>query len=613
MSNKEQDELMKKLSEALSHDGEEVTVNSQEGADGMQVLNINKRPAGDPTWYTAEDGSMVVDWKEKFDRQQNGQHPPFQFGEKVLISGFVESDPDGAYKLHVDADGRLADNFYIATVPREDPLKDLVGMPLEAIVDVVDERESKWQISNIQNYDARLVEVTSKPVINPTQDQIEALEKSKRVVVKGKFLGFDESPQDRFLQSLGLPKGSSISGSTSAANMAKLTISLPNGDTVEKTVYNPPKGYYENSTSGIVETEDGQRINVRMPTGRINFTGGVLECLTVGKSSGSDRKNPEVGDYVRIGAFVTSKEDLAAHSNDPCLLDEPSEARMEKYSRLRSNIKDKLRKLGRDVSKSNARIRKKKLKRARNLIGDLRASELTSDELSKIRRFTSRIPESERSVQTPVEGHNRDGRRHFFAEYIDNAYETRLEGMTKSEFIDFAHSAVTGQRKQTGRHADTSYLFALAQDFGIDKGTRENLITNCIETRLGRIRGKPYEHDRDFDDKYNVEQGLKYLAHVGTESSANKVFDYLRSFVDEGDYHEKGWRDKDRSQLPETFVFPAVEAISSHIEEMPREVVRSQMPYLQQVASYLSEFADEPVTLGVLNRTIDYFNELDSE
>ncbi|MBL7051432.1 hypothetical protein ISS04_04730, partial [Candidatus Woesearchaeota archaeon] len=323
MEENKPEDLIKKINEALSHDGEDVSFKSKQ-AENMQFISINRRPSGEPVWYTAEDGSTVVDWKEKFDRQENGKHPPFGFGDKVYVSGLVEYDSDGLYKFHVDADGRIADNFYIATVSSPDPLEDHVGMPLEAIVDVIDERKSEWQISNIQNYDARLVEVVSKPFVNPTENEIEDLDVGKRVVIKGRFSSFGESGEDRFLSRLGYPKGSRIAGLSASGREATLTIDLPDCSKVEKTVHYPPEDYHDNSTFGIVETDDGRNIRINMPTGRVSFSGGVLECLTKGSTSANQRKSPEHGDYVRIGAFVNKNKGLSVHWCDPCVLDKPS-------------------------------------------------------------------------------------------------------------------------------------------------------------------------------------------------------------------------------------------------------------------------------------------------
>jgi len=538
--------------------------------------------------------------------KKRGVHPPFKFGDKILVSGFVENDPDGLYKVHVDADGRLADNFYLATVPQLDLLQEYSGMPLEVIVDIIDERKSKWQISNIQNYDAKLVEIVSKPLINPTREQIADLEMGKRVVVKGRFVKFGESGKDRFLKSLGYPEGTRIAGECSTRREAKLTLALPDGKEVERTVYYPPRDYNDNSTLGIVEAEEGRRIGIDMPTGRVSFSGGVLECLTKGSSNANKRKSPEEGDYVRIGAFVNRRGGLSVHGCEPCVLDKPSEKRQRAYSELREKV-------GGNIEEIETLIGQGRYSDVRELIGHTRTLELTSEELEKTRDVTQSMFESERPVQSLIRDSNREGRRDSYVEYIDRAYEVYLESMTRDEFIEFSRTAVTGDRKQTGKHCDTSYLFFLSDLFGMDTETRESLITDCIKTRLGKIRGKPYNHDRDWDDKYNIDQGLSYLAGVGTESSANRLFSYLRSFVKQGDFYELGWREQDRNQRPEAFLFPVIQAISCHITEIPKDIVERELPYLRHLSEYLRVHADEPVTLDVLNRTIDYVEKNLSE
>jgi hypothetical protein len=603
MNDQNPNDLIKRLNEALQHEGEEVSADvNTEG--NMTLINIRRKPSGEATWYTAEDGSMIYEWKDKFPRQERGMNPPFQFGDKLRLSGFVETDSNALYKIHIDADGRVADNFFLASVPQPDPLKEFLGMPLEVIVEVVDERKSEGRLSNVYNYDARFVEIASRPLINPNQEDLENVTPGKRVVVKGKFLGFGDSGERSFLRNLGYPDGSRIAG-VETGRITKLSITLPDGKTEEKMVEYTPNDYLEESTYGVIETDEGRKIRVRMPTGMVTFSGGVLECLTGGTSNRRDRKLPEKGDYVTIGAFVSRFKELGVHWCDPCLLNKPSQAREQRYNDLRATIETQIGRIGKSISEGIYAD-------SRKFIGDARALELTRSELESVSALTQSLPESERPVQSPKDEYNPEGRRHFYAEAIDDAYETRLESMTLKEFIDFTKSAISGDKKQIGKHADTSYLFAIAQDFGVDQITREEIAVACLEARLGRIRGKPYNHDTDWDDKYNIDQALKYLAAVGNESSTNRLFSYLKNFVEGGDFHEAGWRDK-RGQRPEDFVFAAVEAINGHVRQMPRDIVQRELPYLQHLLSYLSEFADEPVTVDVLDMTVNYIQGMDSQ
>ena len=157
-----------------------------------------------------------------------------------------------------------------------------------------DERKEDGRISDIWNYDAKLAGIISRPQINLETKDLEGLQSGKRVTVQGEFVGF-----------LGQPEGE----------------------------------WYDKYNSGIVKTENGKEIYLDFPTGKITFSGGVLENLV----HQDPRKHPEIGDKIKIAAFITrAKREpkvmvegtdpgvrLAAHWCDPCYLDEPCESRQK--------------------------------------------------------------------------------------------------------------------------------------------------------------------------------------------------------------------------------------------------------------------------------------------
>jgi len=599
--NKEGD-LLKRLQKALHREGEDVSL-EETGGDNVKVVSIRRKPAGEPTLYMGDD--FVLEWKEKFAREEQGIFPPFRPGEKVTVPGVVEKDPDGLYKIHVDADGRYADNFFIGGVPEPDPLKSHIGMPLDVLVSVGEERKNDYRLSDIWNYDAELVEVVSRPFVNPTPEETEK-SKGKRVIIEGTFLGYEESPADTFLERLGFPEGSRIVGEathhSNGHSSGDLSIETPDGKTVSRSFECLPEGYNKNETAGLVEIDDGRVFSINMSTGKTVFSDGVLENIR--------HKVMLKGDKVRISAYVNDESDeLQATWCSPCYLDKPLEQRQNEYDALRS--------LASSSTESIAQtIDEKKYKTARQLISMLRALELTAEELDNFRELTLSIPKNERPVQSPKSRSNPTGARHFWVESIDDAYETGLESMTKPEFIDFARSAVTGERKQTGKHADTSYLFWIAEDFKVDTETRESLIVDCIESRLSRIRGIPYDHDKHFDDKYNINQAFKYLASIGTETSAQRLFDYMHSFIENREFHEIGWKES-RENRPETFLNGVADAIAAYLDKMPDNVLLGNLGKLKEAAAVLETQAEERFTRftldnirGVIAYTVDKFGDV---
>ena len=560
-------EVLQQLTKVLCRgsETEEVTLETGTLPDGKVVTQLKRVPIGDYTQIPG-DGSILY-WKDKFKREAAEDFPPFKPGEHVVVSGFVEPDPKGLYKIHVDADGRIADNFFVAKVPEPDPLVDSLGMSLELLLEVGEERKEDGRISDIWNYDAKLAGIISRPQINLETKDLEGLQSGKRVTVQGEFVGF-----------LGQPEGE----------------------------------WYDKYNSGIVKTENGKEIYLDFPTGKITFSGGVLENLV----HQDPRKHPEIGDKIKIAAFITrAKREpkvmvegtdpgvrLAAHWCDPCYLDEPCESRQKKYDLLRSVVDSKVKKVRQYLSK-------KKYFQARFLIGNLRLSELTVDEIKITRDLVSEMPEKEKPLQIPISDNNPSGKVDPWTKNICKAYKINIEAMTKKGFVYFAREAVTGRLVQTGKKADTSYLYGIAARVGIDKETRESLLLDCIETRWPKIRGNIYNHDIDWDDKYNTEQAFTYLAGLGTKNSAQQMFQYLRSVVEQEEFHEIGWREK-QGKHPETFLYPVVSAINACSDEMPSEILIEELPYLRGLVGYLNKHADEPIAVGQIERTIDYIDDL---
>ncbi len=598
--------LLELLAQTLNNgsETEKFDVTSKVMPDGHVIASLSRVPVPDFSWNPGE--GNILDWRVKFDRKKAGDLPPFKSGEYVRVAGFVERDRKGLYKIHVDADGRIADNFYVKEVDAPDLLHDSIGMPLEVILEIRDERKEDFRISDIWNYEAKFAGILSKPAVNPDYDDIKDLQSGKRVIIQGTFVGFDESPQEIYLKELGYPKGSRFSGNSSSGYkedgtyIVETEVIFSDGTKEKITLTNPPKQYNGAETCARIESVVGRIIHVEMPTGKINFSGGVLENL--------DHQSPEVGDQLRIAPFVTRRKNegvegkvrLAAYFCDPCYLDVPSNERREKYDSLRGTVASLI-----DIISSQ--LDQREYAEARKIIGEVSSLELSFSELGVIRAIVDRMPAEEKPMQAPLSRYTQK-KDDFWIKSIDRAYHSRLESMTQAEFVTFAHLAVRGEISQVGEHADTSYLFQLAEDFGVDKVTREALADNCIEARFPKIRGRPYNHHTDFDDKYNIERAFQELAHIGTKSSSERIFEYLKFFSDTESYHKVGWTDN-RDTQPVTFLYDVAHAISCYSSNIPLRKLNLELSYMQNLAAQLKENADESFTVDALEKIISYTEE----
>ncbi len=448
----------------------------------------------------------VIDWTEKFSRQRRGKYPPFSADELVRVNGFIEPAGDGL-NFHVDADGKVADNFFLVNPVDSEKAKEYAGLPLECIVRVLDFIPVEFQISDIQNYHAELLYVTSFPLINPDPTKVETTGNT-RAVVYGEFIGFGDSGEGRFLRSLGFPEGTRITGVSLTSHKdythAHLSILKPDGEKTSVDVENPPRDYLDRKIYGLVRTEDGGEIKVYMPTGKIVFSGGNIENIY--------GKLPEKGDIIRISAKINDGK-FFAHWCDPCFLVDPSEPRYSRAENLRLRLDHKLDEASRYIEQGN-------YSGARELLAEVRAEESTEAQFLITYKLAQKFPELEKPVMfTDVDRHSVD--------YIDKAFGVKLESMTAEEFTTFARGALAGMtqvKNDCNGVVDVTYLFTIAQGMGFGDNYIEDLAFYTIQKRIERMEGKK----PNFIDKYTLDQTALRVYETNQEVGERIIVDTVR-------------------------------------------------------------------------------------
>ncbi|HIH23548.1 TPA: sulfotransferase [Candidatus Woesearchaeota archaeon] len=446
----------------------------------------------------------VVEWNTKFVRQLLGAHPPFSPGELVRVKGFIKYDEDGL-RLHVDDDGRVADNFYMVNPIDAEKAKAYCGLPLESVVRVLQFREQSYRISNIQNYTAGLIDVTSFPLINPTQTEAEVTANTQAVIY-GQFVRFTESGEDRFLRSLGLPEGTRITGEDSTSTRTKLSIKLPDGKNTSITVDNPSQDYRDSATHAVIRTEDGREIEIHNPTGRIAYSGGTIENIT--------DKLPEQGDVLRISAKICDGT-FFANRGDPCFLVDPSDDRYARMNDLQIDLEHNL-------DTAHKVIAEGKYADARTILAETRTREVTEAQLDRTYELAKSIPITERPVLTDKKEYSRSSDKNYLVDSIDGAFGVRVESMTAKEFTAFAKRALAGDIAKTGNDADTTYLLTLASHMGFDATSIEDLAIYAIQ---GRIQRMAETQGQDFNDEYVIGQTINTIYNNKTPNAAKIIVD----------------------------------------------------------------------------------------
>ncbi|MFT4304391.1 MAG: hypothetical protein ACMXYG_07530 [Candidatus Woesearchaeota archaeon] len=456
----------------------------------------------------------VVNWEEKLSRQNAGKNPAFDPNELVRVKGFIEYDENGL-RLHVDMDGRIADNFYLKNPIDPETAKKYNGFPLESIVRILQYRDEKVQISNIQNYDVTLVDISKLPLINP--DSTQTFSETTQAIIYGKFIGYAESGQDRFLKSLGFPEGTKISGESGSFSNGhshvKLILLKPNGERECVEVDDVPNDYNKVRTYGIIMTEDGRKINVEMPTGKLVFSDGNLENI--------EYKVLQEGDTVRISAKIINGE-IFAHWCDPCILVGPSSERLRAYEDLRMSI-------AHNIQRTNQFIDEGNYSDARLLLAEIRAREITSEELSQTYELAASIPKTHRPMLVDPKNYYETKSRNYFVASLDRAYGIRLESLTETEFIKTAEEILSGNLKECDESTDATYLFYIAEQFGFDNSIIEKLALSAINSRTQRMIA---EEDPKFDDKYVLAQTIRIIEHNKTPNHQRIITETVQKLQD---------------------------------------------------------------------------------
>jgi len=449
----------------------------------------------------------AVEWDIKFKRKD--KFPPFDTGELVNITGYLDRDRCGL-KIHIDEYGRVADNFYLKNIIDPENAEKYMGIPFESVVRVLGYRHEKYMISNCQNYDAVIVDITSLPLINPTLDEL-CRTSNSHAVIWGEFAGFKESGMDRFLKSQGLPEGTNMSGYSGNGICGRISLVKPDCERVSIDVSNPLSDILDNNTGAVIITNEQKEIEISMPTGKIVFSGGELENIK--------NKVPEKGDIVRISARISENKFYAAWCS-PCILEKASEKRYARTVKLLSSIEANLSKIDQYISQHE-------YKEARNLIAETRTMELTSKQLDMTYELFQRMPELERPVFTSRDEYMGTMTKNYYVKSIDEGYGSRIESMTKDEFIEFAKHALSGEAKKNDVKTDATYLLRIAPDMGFDDACIEEVSRYALEKRIEKVKG----HDMmEFNDDYVIGNIISNIWHRKTPDANQIINDTYEKF-----------------------------------------------------------------------------------
>lgn len=535
--------LLGLLSDALSNEREQHCFGPVEEDGNSNLVSKTIRPPGEARHFTTPEGEFEFEWKDKFARLERGETPPFKGGEIVIVPAVVEHS-DGAYVLRADANRKTADYFHLDPSQDAAALAAHIGLPLDVCVKVKAERPQDERYAGTWHYDAEILGVTKVPRRNPSQREIERLPTAERVVLSGTFYGFGGKHPDEWLP------------------------------------------MFETALIGF---DNGELARIDLPRGRVKFTGGALDNL--------QNKEPSFGDKVVLGAYVSRAKRrpdvdssgfddgtrLAMLSDDPCLLERPSAARWKEYLRQSEVRNAFLDRIQLHVSEGNFRG-------ARRLIGSLRAQEMTGSELDHLEGILAQIPRPERPCQVGRDKYVGTEAPTRLIRKLDGAFESRLEGLSEAEFVAFAREALTGLRNPIQENSYASDLLPAGSELGVSQRSLERLAVECIERRLPSVLNRDYDHEAHWQHVANIQEALRFLARSGTETGAQRVFDYLYRFIEEPEALES-FDDQDARR--ENMIFTCALVLGCSLAKVPPQVLGANASELEGALMRLAEVERE--------------------
>ena len=199
----------------------------------------------------------------------------------------------------------------------------------------------------------------------------------------------------------------------------------------------------------------------------------------------------------------------------------PSAAREQRYRELRQKVTEGIEAVTHALSLNNYSA-------VRECLARLIKLEVTVKERAQLNRIAVSMPLEERPLMLWSR---------YEADEINTLFDADIDKMTVDDYYEFARNGVaTLYSLQGKKRGDHSYLYRIFKDVGMSKERQSELLSLAIETRWRyfqelEAKGQAYLRDRDWSDKYMLEQSLGYLSGVKTPSSTQKLIDFAYEII----------------------------------------------------------------------------------
>jgi len=486
----------------------------------------------------------AISFLAKFERAKQGDKQGFAIGEKVAApfvivdvyddQRLIDKSKIGLLVERIDT--RMADTFVIDVEPEEYKMcQENKGMEFNGVVEVTG--PGSYKISNMFEYPAQALELEFSKPVNP--DNISEMPLGDKVILEG---------QVSDLRTIEYSSFKAANEKKPRPTLALLTLQTPQGENIsvqiDPNVQLEASSDLENIKGKVPEVGDVVRVNARVGSNRI-----INPDLSAIKASPQANKyyNQLMADKEKLSTTpetqalakrkqapktALSKRLMAEEEPQPKVLVadwcrstyliSPNESREQQYQELRQEISQQLKQVETNITSRDYAV-------VRQIIGEIIKKEVTVAERQKLNQLVESMPDKQQPLMIW---------QRYEAKEINKMFETNIDQMTYQEFFTFAKDSVATPYaiKPLSQRGDPSYLYRLMDNLKRPAQEQEELISLAIESRwqyFAKLRNLKlsYDHDKEWSDKYMLEQSLKYLAYLQTVSATQRLFDYSDQMV----------------------------------------------------------------------------------
>jgi len=248
----------------------------------------------------------------------------------------------------------------------------------------------------------------------------------------------------------------------------------------------------------LLETPEGHQYKIK--NGYKDKTIEISQDLSVQSRKLGLHEVAEVGDHVQVKLSANGDGTLDYYHQANLI--RPSPERLKRYQEERQRADTIL-------SEMQKAKESKDWKKIRDLNAALWRNQLTIQEREKAGQVISFAPHEEQPLRV-VDNNDRV----FAVDAVNKIFGIELDGMSRAEFLTFLDAWANRKVARVEEDGDETYLYRTIEFLGLPDSIAEQTLEKAILARLQYFEdeskaGRKYNHERDFRERYNLEQSFE--------------------------------------------------------------------------------------------------------